>query len=283
MAKDFNAGNDIKTDNSSFAKAADIAPPPPDYTHMTNFNNDFADYCNAPDHVNVDGNLEDIDLNQYRNREIEEGMGPGPENDVKQPRESEFGDNCDPPKNTDFGGDLASDTGVDLNTGDKKEQEGKVNEQGIGLNDSNEDDPHSGQRIVDVAPSNHVNQQLADQYTGDEDFKSPYTPDTMVFVTELDKPTTFTQAHDGENPKENGRYYVTPNDIQGMNADEYKDNFAMPGNPTHISDYELGEGTKLMVGETNRQEGWGEGGGKQYYTDESDNKDLVNTRPLPKG
>jgi len=185
---------------------------------------------------------------------------------------------------SDFGSDLAKEEGVDLNAGSGDAQlSDKVNKQGIGLKDENEKHSHSGQRIVDVIPSNIENERLENEYrahTGKDDFKPPYTPDTMVFEVELDKPNTFTQAHSGENPKEDGSWYADPNDIHGMSADEYKDSFALPQNPTHASDYELGEGTKLMVGEVNNQEDWGEGGGKQYYTDESENKDLISTRPF---
>ena len=69
----------------------------------------------APEHAGRD--LEDINLNQYwdqppmddRNRMIEEGMGPGPENNVEQPVESESAGHCDPPENEDFGYDLNID------------------------------------------------------------------------------------------------------------------------------------------------------------------------------
>ena len=116
MAKDFNVSNDIKMDSSSFAKAVDIGTIPPDYTHMTNFS-DYANYCDAPAHMNIDSNFENIDLNQYwdqppmddRNRMIEEGMGPGHENDVEQPPEAESAGHCDPPDNADFGYDLNVD------------------------------------------------------------------------------------------------------------------------------------------------------------------------------
>jgi len=82
----------------------------PNEYDVPNVNNDVpAQYCETPEHVGRD--LEDIDLNQYWNQAIQDGMGPGPENNVEQPPEPEFADNCDPPeielsKNTDIGEDL---------------------------------------------------------------------------------------------------------------------------------------------------------------------------------
>jgi hypothetical protein len=179
--------------------------------------------------------------------------------------------------NSDFGGDLAGDAGVDLNTGSGDTPSShKVNKQGIGLKDRSEGAPHSGQRIVDVIPADTLNDQLAGK--GYE--KPPYTPNTMVFISEADKPITLTQFHAGEESKPNSPWHVDSSDTQGMNADEIKNSLALPCTPDHASDYEFGPGSKMHVGEVNEQKGWGEGGGKQYYIDESGKKDLINTRPL---
>ena len=184
----------------------------------------------------------------------------------------------------DYSDDLANDNGFDLNSGnnDILHNEG-VSTQGICIRESNEGESHSGQRITDVNPASLVNQQLENEFVANggngEDFKAPYAKGTMVFTGELDKPNTFSQAH-GETPKENGHWYANPSDVVDLNAAEIKDNYAIPDKPTHISEYNLGEGTSFTVGEVQGHEGWGEGGGRQYNINESDNKDLVETHSL---
>jgi len=78
----------------------------PNEYDIPNINNDVpAHYCDAPEHMNIDNDLENLDLNQYwdqpaddRGRMIDEGMGAGPEVNTEQPQESEIAGNCDPPE-----------------------------------------------------------------------------------------------------------------------------------------------------------------------------------------
>ena len=119
---------------------------PNDYTHMTNSNSEYADYCDAPDHVNVDRNLENFDLNQYlnqpeniRDREIEEGMGPGPEINTEQPQESEIAGGCDPPQ----------EVGIDLN---KKTNENEAESDELSVENTNTDSVDDS--TIDNLPDN---------------------------------------------------------------------------------------------------------------------------------
>ena len=86
---------DTDFEKRGFSKAIDYTPPPIDIPQES------AIYCDAP--ANVGMGTDGIDLNDFRNREIEEGMGPGPENDVEQPQEPEYADVApDPPIDTDI-------------------------------------------------------------------------------------------------------------------------------------------------------------------------------------
>ena len=60
----------------SVAKAM-VAPPPPDYSHMTNFNNESAIYCDAPDHIgrSLEDQFPDLKIT-YEPSETEE-LKPG--------------------------------------------------------------------------------------------------------------------------------------------------------------------------------------------------------------
>ena len=81
---------DVDSANNGFSKAMEYAPPPPDYT-TAELPQESAIYCDAPAHVGR--NPDDII------RQINEGMGPGPENNVEQPQEPEYADIApDPPE-----------------------------------------------------------------------------------------------------------------------------------------------------------------------------------------
>jgi len=82
----------IKNCNSKdeFSKAMEYAPPSPEYTSFAELPRESAIYCDAPAHV---GRSPDDII-----RQINEGMGPGPENDVEQPLKPESAGHCDPPE-----------------------------------------------------------------------------------------------------------------------------------------------------------------------------------------
>ena len=80
-------------DKTGFSKA-DMVAPPPEFIDNPVLNDDVpAIYQEAPAHVGA--GPEDIDLNQYDQpyeREIEEGMGPGPETNVEEFPDAEYAD-----------------------------------------------------------------------------------------------------------------------------------------------------------------------------------------------
>ena len=72
----------------------------PNEYDIPNVNNDvpahYAEYTPSPHALD----LNQIEQNDYRlpyDREIEEGMGPGPENDYEHYPEPDIADHCDPP------------------------------------------------------------------------------------------------------------------------------------------------------------------------------------------
>jgi len=97
-ASEANIDNGISTDVDSkdeFSKAMEYAPPPMDYT-TAELPQESAIYCDAPANVGI--GTDGIDLNDYRIREINDGMGAGPESNVEQYPEPEYAGHCDPPE-----------------------------------------------------------------------------------------------------------------------------------------------------------------------------------------
>ena len=210
---------------------------PNDYTHMTNSNSEYADYCEAPAHVNVDGNLDNFDLNPYlnkpeniRDREIEEGKGPGPEINTEQPQESEIAGGCDPPQ----------EVGIDLN---KKTNENEAENDELSVENTNTEsvDDNTSDNLPDnnrgavsgtehetTLPRGTIGVRYGNPETGE--FAAPYdTP-----VEQLNLPES--------NTRERHYFVVTDHDeipvTESMVADDNKQ-------PTGGTQWDFGEGNPI--------------------------------------
>ena len=74
---------------------------------------------------------------------------------------------------------------------------------------------------------------------------------------------------------------MNASEIEGLSAKEIKDKFALPELPTHISDVNVPEGTKVRIGTAGKVDGWGNGGGQQVEVLEKLSEDaFTNTRKL---
>ena len=140
----------------------------PNEYDIPNVNNDVpAQYCDAPEHMNIDDNLENTDLNQYwdqpvdeRDQAIQDGMGAGPETNVEQYPESEFADNCDPPDHLSDETEQVENTSDDLNSDNSFE---------------NTDDVTSGNDTVNEDFGENLN---VEQPAETPEIEAPTEPDT---------------------------------------------------------------------------------------------------------
>lgn len=63
-------------------------------------------------------------------------------------------------------------------------------------------------------------------------------------------PGEFVRVHAGQEGK--GRWFVRKSDIEGLGPAEIKRRFALPAEPTHVSDVRLPPGTRLRAGAVNK-------------------------------
>jgi hypothetical protein len=111
--------------------------------------------------------------------------------------------------------------------------------------------------------------------------RAPYQPGTEVGEVELDEPRKFARVH---TTNKVGSWLMRPEDIEGLTAEQIKDKFALPTEPTNISDVNVPEGSLLRYGFAGSQPGWGAGGGVQYeLMNRIDEEAFTNTKPLGGG
>lgn len=107
---------DTDLEKSGFSKAMEYAPPPTDYSTVA-LPQESAIYCDAPKNFGrsleekypglkityepSEDKLPPAPLDEERNRMIEEGMGPGPENTTEQPSDTEYSGDTPPPDGDD--------------------------------------------------------------------------------------------------------------------------------------------------------------------------------------
>ncbi len=102
----------------------------------------------------------------------------------------------------------------------------------------------------------------------------------MSCLIRLDKDHTFVRVHGEKNRAR--EWVMRPEEIEGLTPKQIKDKFALPSEPTHISEVKVPSGTKIRLGTAGEQTGWGKGGGTQYelLADDLSKINFKNTRPL---
>lgn len=88
------------------------------------------------------------------------------------------------------------------------------------------------------------------------------TPSAEIVV---DKPTKLVRVFNDENSFAKGSWLMPYDQIVGKTPEEIKDFFALPNMPKYIVEVEVPEGTRLFTGLCNPLEGWGNGGGTQFF------------------
>ena len=101
---------------------------------------------------------------------------------------------------------------------------------------------------------------------------------------ELTRETRFVRVfnEEGKPPSfAKGVWVMALKDIEGLTPAQIKDKFALPGMPSHVVELELPSGTQLITGPCNPVEGWGRGGGTQYFITGEKSHKYSNIRELP--
>ena len=125
--------------------------------------------------------------------------------------------------------------------------------------------------VLQQMSGDEVNEILARDYGFKEPgFLGGETPSALV---QTDKPTKFVRVYnDGQPVKEGewssfakGAWLMPYDEIEGLTAAQIKDKFALPAMPRYVVEVEVPEGVQMYTGKCNPLEGWGNGGGTQYF------------------
>lgn len=125
--------------------------------------------------------------------------------------------------------------------------------------------------VLQQMSGDQVNEILAKDYGFTEPgFLGGDTPSALV---QTDKPTKFVRVYNDGQPVKDGEWssfakgaWLMPYDeIEGLTAAQIKDKFALPATPRYVVEVEVPEGVQMYTGKCNPLEGWGNGGGTQYF------------------
>ncbi len=125
--------------------------------------------------------------------------------------------------------------------------------------------------VLQQMSGDEVNEILARDYGFTEPgFLGGDTPSALV---QTDKPTKFVRVYNDGQPVKDGEWssfakgaWLMPYDeIEGLTAAQIKDKFALPATPRYVVEVEVPEGVQMFTGKCNPLEGWGNGGGTQYF------------------
>lgn len=138
-------------------------------------------------------------------------------------------------------------------------------------------------RVVSTRTGDQVNEYLrVEKGFKEAAFKPGQTSDVQTI--ELTRETRFVRVFNEEgNPPSfaKGVWVMALKDIEGLTPAQIKDKFALPGMPSHVVELELPSGTQLITGPCNPLEGWGRGGGTQYFITGEKSHKYSNIRELP--
>lgn len=88
------------------------------------------------------------------------------------------------------------------------------------------------------------------------------TPSDLI---QMDKPTKFVRVHNDDSSFAKGAWLMAYDDIVGLTPEQIKDKFALPAMPKYVVEVEVPAGAQFYTGLCNPLEGWGNGGGTQYF------------------
>ena len=78
-----------------------------------------------------------------------------------------------------------------------------------------------------------------------------------------------------------GVWLMSADEIKGLTPAQIKDKFALPGMPSHVVEIKVDAGSEMISGACGRIEGWGNGGGTQYFLTGGKSHYYSNFRRLP--
>lgn len=89
--------------------------------------------------------------------------------------------------------------------------------------------------------------------------------DTPSQLIQMDKQTKFVRVYNDESSFAKGSWLMAYSDIEGLTPAQIKDKFALPAMPKYVVEVEVPAGAQMYTGKCNPLEGWGNGGGTQYF------------------
>ncbi|MBR1943526.1 hypothetical protein IJ843_07310 [bacterium] len=138
--------------------------------------------------------------------------------------------------------------------------------------------------VTKVSTGDEINQYLKESRGFDNPAFLPGQTRSIETI-QLTQETRFVRVfNETGNPPSfaKGSWVMALEDIQGLTPEQIKDKFALPGMPSHVVELDLPAGTELITGACNPLEGWGRGGGTQYFITGEKSHSYSNIRELPK-
>ena len=111
------------------------------------------------------------------------------------------------------------------------------------------------------------------------DYQDPYAPGTLTMEYTTQSQEQFVRVHGSDNQAR--AWMMQEHEIEGLTADEIKEKFSLPEEPTYVSDVDVPEGTSVRTG-TVAENFDGERGATQFeLQDRIDSENFHNQRKLP--
>ena len=124
-------------------------------------------------------------------------------------------------------------------------------------------DIKSRSTVLQQMTGEQINEVLATDFGFDNPaFLGGDTPSALI---QMDKPTRFVRVHNDESSFAKGAWLMAYDDIVGLTPEQIKDKFALPAMPKYVVEVEVPAGAQFYTGLCNPLEGWGNGGGNQYF------------------
>lgn len=124
-------------------------------------------------------------------------------------------------------------------------------------------DIKSNSTVLRNMSGDEINDILARDFGFDQPgFLGGDTPSQLI---QMDKQTKFVRVYNDESSFAKGSWLMAYSDIEGLTPAQIKDKFALPAMPKFVVEVEVPAGAQMYTGKCNPLEGWGNGGGTQYF------------------
>lgn len=117
--------------------------------------------------------------------------------------------------------------------------------------------------VLQNMSGDEINKTLARDFGFDQPaFLGGDTPSQLI---KMDKDTKFVRVFNDKSSFAKGSWLMAYSDCEGLTAAQLKDKFALPAMPSYVVEVEVPAGAEMYAGLCNPLEGWGKGGGTQYF------------------